>query len=128
MFRSKLPLKLEFTSFTSFVLADALFSTGDTKAVQHNFCVAGMSCALRCFCLFFEVAKYWQFECSAKLCRHEACLQDRDAFPHPVSWIPEQRCLQEKKASANARLGGGKHNLFFKCLYVSKMPANHSID
>lgn len=53
MFRSKLPLKLEFISFISFVLADALFSIGHTKAVQHNFSVAGMSCASRCLCFFF---------------------------------------------------------------------------
>lgn len=54
VFRSRLPLKLELISFISFILADALFSTGYVKAVQYVLCIAGVSCAsLGVFCSFF---------------------------------------------------------------------------
>ena len=54
-FRSMLPLKLEFISFISFMLADALFSIGYVKAVQYMLCVAGISCAsLGVFALFLK--------------------------------------------------------------------------
>lgn len=77
VFRARLPLKMEFILFISFIPADAWFSIGCVKAVQYMLCVAGMSCtSLGVFALFFffEVAKYRRFKCSAKLCRHEVCL------------------------------------------------------
>lgn len=128
VFRSKLPLKLEFTSFTSFVLADALFSTGDTKAVQHNFCVAGMSCALRCFCLFLKLPSTGNLSAAQNFADMRLVCKTEMHFHILSHGFPNKDVYRKKKASANARLGGGKHNVFFKCLYVSKMPANHSID
>lgn len=54
VFRARLPLKMEFILFISFIPADAWFSIGCVKAVQYMLCVAGMSCtSLGVFALFF---------------------------------------------------------------------------
>lgn len=133
VFRSRLPLKLEFLSFISFLPADASFSTGCVQAVPYGPRVPGTSCAsLGVFDFFFpkspstgNLSAEQNFADLRLVCKTELHFHILShGFPNKDIY----RKKNPRPESTNAMLEGGKRNVFFKCLCVSKMPANHSID